>query len=308
MGETAMRFPITRRKNSAAKHEQLDAEKDQVEIFKQLFEFDFPMEFLISAEIQQLQSFTVPNGTRLLHATGEFEKHSLKRLDDTRAILYHMGRNDFYSKDAEEMAAHLNKIHGMYDIPNEEFLYTLSGFIFELKSFIENYGWRQLTRNEELAVFYTYRRMGELMQIKDIPESIEAYEEWKLAYERENQAFSENNHLVSEGLMRGIKQMVPAVITPLLIPFVLSLIDKRYAYLLGYKYPNVVTRTFFKSLMWVRKQFNKWFTIWEKVSFEQLFFTSYQTYPNGYDKFKLGPEKIIKQLEKEDANDHSEPV
>ena len=147
-----MNFPISRRKNFAAKHESLDPQKDQVEIFRQLFEHDFPMEFLLAAEIQQLQSFTVPNGTRLLHATGEFEKHSLKRLDDTRAILYHMGRNDFYSQEAEEMSQHLNKIHGMYDIPNDEFLYTLSGFIFEFKAFVDNYGWRQLTPNEELAV------------------------------------------------------------------------------------------------------------------------------------------------------------
>ena len=133
-------------------------------------------------------------------------------------------KNLFISQEATEMSAHLKKIHGMYNIPNDEFLYTLSGFIFELKTFIDNYGWRKLTRNEELAVFYTYRRMGELMQIKDIPDSIEAYEEWKLAYERENQAYTENNHLVSEGLMRGLRQMLPAVLGPFLLPFILSLI------------------------------------------------------------------------------------
>ena len=188
-----MKFPITWRKSSADKHESLDPLKDQVEIFRQLFEHEFPVEFLIAAEIQQLQSFTVPNGTRLLHATGEFEKRSLKRLDDTRAILYEMGRNDFYSPQAAEMADHLNNIHGMYDIPNDEFLHTLSGFIFELRAFVNRYGWRKLTRNEELAVFYTYKRMGELMNIKDIPETIEAFELWKEAYEQENQAYSETN-------------------------------------------------------------------------------------------------------------------
>lgn len=293
-----MRFVLSRRKNFATKHEQLDPEKDQVEIFKQLFQHEFPIEFLLSAEIQQLQSFTVPNGTRLLHATGEFENHSLKRLDDTRAILYHMGRNDFYSAEAEEMATHLNKIHGMYNIPNEEFLYTLSGFIFELRTFIDNYGWRKLSRKEELAIFYTYRQMGKLMQIKDIPDSLEEYETWKLAYEKEHQAYSENNHLVSEGLMRGLKQMLPPVLGPFLLPFILSLIDKQYSELLGYRYPNIVTRSFFKGMMWLRKQFNKWFTIWDVLSFEEVLFTNYQTYPDGYDKLKLGPEKIIKQLEK----------
>ena len=189
----------------------------------------------------------------------------------------------------------------MYDIPNDEFLHTLSGFIFELRAFVNRYGWRKLTRNEELAVFYTYKRMGELMNIKDIPETIEAFELWKEAYEQENQAYSETNHLVAAGLLKGAKQMVPKILGPFLMPFVLSLIDQRYSDLLGYTYPNVVTRSFFKSVMWVRKQFNRWFNLWDVLSFEQLLFTRYQTYPNGYDRLKLGPTKIIQQLEKRKA-------
>ena len=296
-----MKFPITWRKSSAEKHEKLDPFKDQVEICKQLFEHEFPVELLIAAEIQQLQSFTVPNGTRLLHATGEFEKRSLKRLDDTRAILYEMGRHTFYSPEAEEMAEHLNKIHGMYNIPNDEFLHTLSGFIFEFREFVTRYGWRKLTQNEELAIFYIYKRMGELMNIRDIPDTLEMFEKWKEAYERENQAFSENNHLVAKGLMNGAKQMVPAILRPFLRPFVFSLIDQKYSELLGYRYPNIVVRSFFKSVMWLRKRFNQWFTLWDVLNFEQLLFTKYQTYPGGYDRLKLGPTKIIQQLEKQKA-------
>ena len=292
-----MKFPISLRKSAAQQHEQMDPEKDQVEIFTRLFLHEFPVEFLLSAEIQQLQSFTIPNGTRLLHATGEFEKNSLKRLDDTRAILYEFGREDFYSPRAEMMAEHLNKIHGMYNIPNDEFLYTLSGFIFELEAFINSYGWRKLTPTEMQVVYLTYKRMGELMNIQEIPESIEAYRAWKTAYERENQAYSENNHLVAEGLMRGMKKMVPAIIRPFLRPFILSLISPRYSQLLGYKYPNGVTRAFFKTLMWGRKQFNRWFTIWDVLDFEQALFTHYQSYPNGYNPLKLGPTKIIERLE-----------
>ena len=44
------------------------------------------------------------------------------------------------------MAEHLNRIHGYYKIPNDEFIYTLSTFIFDLWAFINTYGWRRLTR------------------------------------------------------------------------------------------------------------------------------------------------------------------
>ena len=82
-----MKFPITRRINHAPIHEAMDPADEHVAIFKQLLLREFPMEFLLAAEIAQLRTFTFPRGTGLLHATGEFEKHSLKRLDDTRAIL-----------------------------------------------------------------------------------------------------------------------------------------------------------------------------------------------------------------------------
>ena len=111
-----MKFPITLRKNHAALHEAMDPFEDRVEIFQQLLLNEFPVEFLLAAEVAQLRSFTFPHGTRLLHATGEFEKHSLKRLDDTRAILYEMGRDSFYSPRAEKMAGHLNQIHDFYKI------------------------------------------------------------------------------------------------------------------------------------------------------------------------------------------------
>ncbi|MEM8858263.1 MAG: oxygenase MpaB family protein [Chloroflexota bacterium] len=296
-----MKFPISfRRHDAAAYHETLNPEKDQVEIFTRLFKHEFPAEFLLSAEIQQLHSFTFPHGTRLLHATGEFEKNSLKRLDDTRAILYEMGRDDFYSPRAEQMASHLNKIHGMYNIPNDEFLHTLSTFIYDLWGFINEFGWRKLTRNEELAIYHTYVRMGELMNIRDIPESFEAFKEWKKNYELENQAYSETNHLVAEGLMRGAREMLPAVLGPFLLPFVLSLKNKRFADLLGYRYPNILVRGFFRGVMRVRQLFNRLFTVWDVWDFEQALFKNYQTYPNGYNPMKLGPDKIIKYLEKAD--------
>jgi hypothetical protein len=296
-----MRFPITRRKDHSAIHEAMDPFEDRVEIFQQLLLHEFPMEFLLAAEIAQLRSFTFPRGTKLLHATREFENHSEKRLDDTRAILYEIGRDTFYSPRAEMMAAHLNKIHSFYKIPNHEFLHTLSTFIFDVWEFINSYGYRKLTRNEELAIYYCYCRMGELMNIQDIPETFEAYWQWKLDYEAENQAYAESNHQVAEGLIRGIKAMLPTPLSPFVLPFVLSLMkDRRIADLVGYRYPNRLVRGFFRAFMWGRRLLTRYFTIWDVLSFESVFFSSYKSYPNGYNPLRLGPSNLIKQIAAEE--------
>ena len=167
-------------------HEELDPVKDKGEIFKQLLLHEFPVEFLLSAEIAQLRSFIFPSGTALLHRTGQFEKESLKRLDDTRAILTEMGRDTFDSPRAEMMADHLNKIHGFYNIPNEEFLHTLSTFIYDVVGFIDEYGWRPLSENEKLAIYHTYVQMGEMMKIQDITDTYERFYEWREGYQHEH--------------------------------------------------------------------------------------------------------------------------
>ena len=292
-------IPITRRKNFAAAHNRLDPYIDRGKILEQLISREFPIEFLLAAEIAQLRTFSFPNGTRLLHATREFENNSLKRLDDTRAILVEMGRHGFESAEATEMADHLNKIHGFYNIPNDEFLHTLSTFIFDVQLFIDRFGWRSLTRAEELAIYYTYVDMGNLMKIEDIPETDSDFWVWRVRYEAEHQAYAETNYLVSEGLFKGAKEMVPAMLRPFIKPFVFSLEGQRFAELLGYRWPNPLVRNFFLTLMWIRKQFNKRFTIWDRLSFEETLLTGFKTYPNGYNRLRLGPDKLVKIIEKQ---------
>lgn len=294
-----MKFPLTRRKNSAPYHSTLDPYKDRGQIIEQLIAHEFPVDFLLAAEIAQLRSFSIPNGAKLLHRTGEFEKNSLKRLDDTRAILVEMGREGFESDKAKMMANHLNQLHGFYQIPNDEFLYTLSTFIFDVVLFIDKYGWRKLTAVEKESLYYTYRDMGQLMKIENIPPSYEAFWEWRCQYEKENQAFAEENHLVAEGLFRGAKEMVPWIIRPLVKPFVFSLEDDHFAEVLGYKRPNIFIRAFFQAVMAIRKFFLRYLTLWDVWSFEEMLLSNFKTYPRGYKLLKLGPTKLIKQLEKQ---------
>lgn len=293
------KFPITRRKNFSGVHEGLDPVEDKGEIFEQLLLHEFPVEFLLSAEIAQLHAFIFPNGSALLHKTGQFEKESLKRLDDTRAILTEMGRDTFDSPRADMMAEHLNKIHGFYDIPNEEFLHTLSTFIYDVVEFIDAYGWRKLTQNEKLAIYHTYVQMGEMMHIQNIPDTFEGFHEWREAYEQENAAYAETNKLVAEGLFRGAKQMVPFFMRPFLKPITLSLAKTSLVDLLGLRQPSQLTRAVVQTTMTIRRFLLRYLTLWDVLDFEKVVRGNFKSYPYGFDPLKLGPTKLINQIEKE---------
>jgi hypothetical protein len=136
---------------------KLDAERDSEAIFKILANHVFPVEILTALEIAQLRTFTIPSISKILHATGQFERDGQKRLDDTRAILDEIVRPGLDTEQSHRMVEHLNDIHGMYEISNDDFLYTLSTFVFDPALFIEKWGHRPLTAHEQDALFFLYR-------------------------------------------------------------------------------------------------------------------------------------------------------
>ena len=73
-------------------------------------------------------------------------------------------------------------MHGRFPITNDELLYVLTTFIYEPIRWIERYGWRPLAANEKQALFQFYREVGRRMNIQDIPEDVEAFEQFNRAY------------------------------------------------------------------------------------------------------------------------------
>lgn len=106
-------------------------------------------------------------------ATGEFKKDANRRAEDTELIL--MEITETYSRIQKQLGkdsntseedikaqwkrpdmalARLNELHGKYNILNDDYLYTLSLFIFEPVSWINRYEWRQLDEREINVRFY----------------------------------------------------------------------------------------------------------------------------------------------------------
>ena len=78
----------------------------------------------------------------------------------------------------------MNRIHGRFEISNEDFLYVLSTFVFEPIRWNARFGWRPLIEAEKLATFDFWREVGRRMAIKDIPESYAEFERYNEEYER----------------------------------------------------------------------------------------------------------------------------
>lgn len=297
-----MLFGLSRRSSQWQEQiEQMDPETEYFEIARILISREFCLDILMATEIAQLRTFTIPSISKLLHRTGQYECEGEKRLDDTKAILVEMTLDSVHSSKGKEMAEHLNRIHSFYNISNDDYLYTLSTFIFDPFLWIEKYGWRKLTDKEKRAVYLYYKDMGEAMNIQHIPPSFDAFWEWRNQYEANHQAYAETNTFVALGLLHAIGSQFPKWMTPWLITFTCSLIDDhKFLGALGFSFPSSFVHRFIQGAMSLRKVMLKYVTIWDKNNFlDSWLFNHYPTYPDGYENSQLGPTKLVNKMNQE---------
>ena len=146
--------------------------------------FEFPWDTTRSLELALFRTFAVPSVAAVLDSTGEFDRAAQKRYDDTDLILSTIVEAGYDSEEGKRAIRQMNRIHGRFEISNEDFLYVLSSFVFEPIRWNARFGWRPLIEAEKVATFEFWREVGRRMAIKEIPESYEELQRYNEEYER----------------------------------------------------------------------------------------------------------------------------
>ena len=177
-----------------------DADRDRIVTLTG--RYDFPWDFDQGTAIAFLRDYGVPTISRLLDRTREFEDHGVKRYDDTLFFQEEAILEGVESERSHTAIRRLNRIHGHYDIPNDEFQYVLATTIVGPVRWIGRYGWRDLDPVELVAMTRFTTRFGELMGIKGLPQTYAGYQELLDSYEAERFEFDPANKRVTEATIR----------------------------------------------------------------------------------------------------------
>ena len=276
---------------------QLNLEMHYQKIVKYLADHDAPLDYLISGELAQLQTFAIPSISSLLQRTKQYQNNGIKRLDDTRAILTECLSDSVQSPRGEHMVKHLNWIHSHYDISNDDYLYTLALFIIEPVRWMETFGYRPLCEREKKAGYLAFKSLGHAMNITGIPESRDEFVAWYLNYRNQNMKFHIDNKLVTDGYIAAIKEMFPRLFRPIVRPMILTLInDPELLEATGQKAPLPLVQKLIRGFMAVRRRAQRYINPWQNKSFEGSYLGQYyKSYPSGYQGCPLGPEKMVKK-------------
>lgn len=205
----------------------LHPEHDCQEISYLFTTYEFPWDVTRSLEFALFRVFGIAKGTPLLVQTGEFVQRTQKRYDDTVLILSEILEHGYDSPRGRAALARMNRQHGRYSIPNDEYLYTLSTFIFEPIRWTERYGWRRPTETEKLAGFHTWVEIGKRMGIRDLPTDYATFEQFNRDYEREHFRYAPENELIATATRNlFLSWALPKSLYGLGAPFVHALIDE----------------------------------------------------------------------------------
>jgi hypothetical protein len=268
----------------------LDPVKDHQQICFLSSCYDFPWDFTRSLEFALFRTFGVAKGSPLLEQTGEFVKRTRKRYDDTVLILGEILEHGYDSPRGKAALRRMNQQHSRYTIPNDEYLYTLSTFVFEPMRWLDRFGWRKYTEHERIAAFSYWMEMGKRMNIKDLPTSLDEFEAFNRAFEREHYRYAPSNEIIATATRDLLLSMyLPRWLWGLGKPFVSALIDEPLLKAVGFPSPPAWLRTLVEGALRLKARVQRLLPPNKKpYLFTQA---KYPSYPNGYQIEELGADR-----------------
>ena len=222
-----------RRYDNLRRIQALDPETSFDEIASMTAREEFPWDYVQGTSIAFMRDYGVPSISRLLHRTGEFERHGMKRYDDTILIGEESTIDGIDSERGHAAVRRLNRIHGHYDIPHDEFAYVLATTIVGPVRWISTYGWRTLDPHELVAMTRLTTRFGELMGIQGLPSTYDGYLQLLLDFERAHFSPDPANTALAEASIDIARATVPVPVRPFVRRVTIALMDEPLRVALG---------------------------------------------------------------------------
>lgn len=269
--------------------DDLDPEADCVAIYRILSGHEFCWDLNQSLSFALFRTYAVPSIGGLLARTGEFTERTQRRYDDTVLLLDAMLTDGLDSARGRTALRRMNRMHAMYDIAPDDLRYVLCTFVTVPQRWLADFGWRPLTRNEELASAHYYRRLGEHMGIREIPRGPEEFAAVMDDYERVHFGFDPGGRAVADATLDlmttfGPNQHLPARAVRRAS---YALMDEPLLDAFGYPHPTRVERAAVHAGLRARAAVvRRLRPRREPLTADRM--ANVRSYPEGYDVARLG--------------------
>jgi hypothetical protein len=279
-----LRQPAVRREIAS-----LDAERDCQRIVHLLACHEFAFDLTRCLELALFHTYGSRSVSRLLAATGEFQRRGQKRYDDTRLLISHFLESGYDSDAGQRAIARMNAIHGRFRIPNDDFLFVLSTFVSYPYDWIGRYGYRPLTPHERHAWWCFFREVGRRMGIAGVPDEWEALQRFVAGYEAAQLVYAPSNRGVADATVAVFAGWFPRPLRFLVQPTVRALIGEPLRAAFGYAPAPRAWGATLQFVLGCRKRLKRFIHLERQPKL--IANTRNRTYPgNRYRIEDIGPE------------------
>jgi hypothetical protein len=233
------------------------------------------------------KGIAAPRIAGTIGAQGYMQARPQKRYDDTAIMIVEFVKQGYSSPRGARMIERMNQIHSRFRIRQDDYLFVLTGLMFEPIRWNARFGWRAMTEVEKLAHFYFWREVGLRMGMTEIPGTYEECEAFNLAYEREQLRRTAASVELARVLFTMLESWVPGPVRPFVKLGMSALMDEKIRECFDVPPPPpwmewVVPRVLkarARVLGWLPKGFSTGFYVDGPL----------RSYPSGYEIEDLGP-------------------
>lgn len=228
---------------------------DWEQVYRRFALWEFPSEVRMGFQLAFLRPFAVPRMAEVLLRAGSITQDPEKRAYHTGIVIHELIVDGLEGARGRRMIAHMNRRHRDPQILQEDLTYVLCAFIVVPVRYAMRVGWRPVTAVEREASLRFYQRMGELMNISEIPPSYEAAEGILEDYERRHIAASAGGLRLGQDVIGVLRRRLPAPLRPLAEPmFTSQLDDERLITALGLMPPGRTAKALASALAQLRRK------------------------------------------------------
>lgn len=267
--------------------QKLDPQRDHERIVYLSACFDFPFDTTRALEFALFRTFAVPSISAILDGTGEFRHRAQKRYDDTDILISELVEYGYRSDRGSRAIRRMNQLHGRFSIPNCDFLYVLSTFIFEPIRWNDRYGWRPMCEAERLSYFYFWREVGQRMHIQEIPADYDSFDRFNREFEQERFLFAETNQRVGSATREVFVSWFPRPFAPLVRSAVYAMLDEPLREAFGFPQPSRLMAWLIPNALRLRSRLIRWMPARRNPRLRTDM--KRPNYPSGYQIETIGP-------------------
>ena len=192
-----------------ARIEALHPQRDCQEIARLTYRYELPYDHRRATEVALLRTFGIPSISRILVESGEFERRTQKRFDDTDILLTNLVEKGYDHPDAKLVIRKMNRMHRRFAIDNDQYRYVMSTFVVEPLRWNRRFGYRPMSHNETAGLFWFWTEVGRRMAIDDLFGSVDDMLDWYEAYEQRHMVYADSNRRIADPVLGSLLRAVP---------------------------------------------------------------------------------------------------